>query len=160
MRKAICRKLIMFDGFRPNGYQHRNQRQVLHLLHYTIFFFMICLKLSINRLKECFKLFWSPKTIKIETSVENDVGNIILSSITNLSHNPKFNTDLLNSQKIDFPGLFFENKKTVTDVVWRDLQDEMGPGPSNLSQKIVFDVLRALCWTRGCVKKHPKSSKT
>ena len=42
----------------------------------------------------------------------------------------------------------------------RDLQDEMGPRPSNLSQKFVFDVLRGLCWTRGCVKKTPKSSKT
>ena len=41
----------------------------------------------------------------------------------------------------------------------RDLQDEMGPGPSNLSQKFVFDVLRGLCWTRGCVTKADKKLK-
>ena len=36
----------------------------------------------------------------------DDLGNIILSSITNLSHNTKSNTDLLNSQKLDFLGPF------------------------------------------------------
>ena len=54
--KVFCKKLIVFEGFRPNGYQIRNQRAILHRI--------ACLKIDFRYfLKKC-QVFRS-RTLKI-----------------------------------------------------------------------------------------------